>query len=260
MDIGRRTLQAGDIASNAFQAWFANFTQVFIVSLMFTVPIFIVDAAVQTSLPEVDDDLANIDLGEALFSSLVGGFVAVLLGTILSAALVSTFIRIYRGQPVIPGEILNAVLNRIGAILVFAIITAIAVAIGFILLILPGILAIVVFSLGLPAIFNERRGGGDAVSRCFALISGNWGVALGVVAIGFVITIVGSLVLGGISGPGALTSPNFSDFSVIRTIIQIGASALLAPLIPALATALYFELKGRVDGFPSIEEAGPVSM
>ena len=72
MDIGRRTLQAGDIASNAFQAWFANSTQVFIIALMFTVPIFIVDAAVQTSLPEVDDDLANLDLGDALFTSLVG--------------------------------------------------------------------------------------------------------------------------------------------------------------------------------------------
>jgi hypothetical protein len=260
MDIGRRTLQAGDIASNAFQAWFANFTQVFIIALMFTVPIFIVDAAVQTSLPEVDDDLANLDLGDALFTSLVGGFVTVLLGTFLSAALVYAFIRIYRGEPVIPGESLSAVLDHIGPILVFAIITAIATAIGFILLIIPGILAIVVFSLGLPSILNERRGGGDAVSRCFALISGNWGVALGVVAIGFVVTIVGSLILGGISGPGTLTSPNFSDFRVFRTLIQIAASALLAPLIPSLATALYFELKGRNDGFPSIEETGPVVM
>ena len=260
MEIGRRTLQAADIASNAFQAWFANFAQVFIIALMFTVPIFIVDAAVQTSLPEVDDDLTNIDLGDALFTSLVGGFVTVLLGTFLSAALVYAFIKIYRGETVIPGESLSAVLDHIGAILVFAIITAIATAIGFILLIVPGILAIVVFSLGLPSILNERRGGGDAVSRCFTLISGNWGVALGVVAIGFVVTIVGSLILGGISGPGTLTSPSFSDFSVLRTLIQIAASALLAPLIPALATALYFELKGRNDGFPSIEEAGPVAM
>ena len=70
--------------------------------------------------------------------------------------------------------------------------------------------------------------------------------------IGLLINIVASLVVGGIAAPGALSYPTFSDFSLIRSLIQMAASALVAPIVPGLATALYFELKGRDEGFPSI--------
>jgi hypothetical protein len=49
-----------------------------------------------------------------------------------------------------------------------------------------------------------------------------------------------------------MRNPTFQDFDIARTLVQIAASALVAPLIPGLATALYLQLKGRRDGFPSI--------
>ena len=125
-------------------------------------------------------------------------------------------------------------------------------AIGLLVLILPGLVAIVVFSLGIPAILNERIGGTAAVSRCWTLISGNWGVAIGVVVIGFLINFAVTLVVGGIVSPGAVRNPTFEDFAIARTLVQIAVSALVAPLVPGLATALYLQLKGRQDGFPSV--------
>ena len=71
-------------------------------------------------------------------------------------------------------------------------------------------------------------------------------------AIGFVINIIVSLAVGGIAAPGALSFPDFSNFGLLQSLVQMAASALIAPVVPALATALYFELKGRHEGFPSI--------
>lgn len=252
MQIGQSTLAAGDIVSNTFRSWFDNFGQVFVVSLIFTVPIFIMNAFILAGLPEVPDSLDELDFGNFLVRSLGGAFISILLSIVLSAALAFTFIKIYRGEVVVPAEAALGVFSIIGPILIFAILAAVLTAIGFVLLIVPGFLAIIALSLGTPAILNERIDGMSAVSRSFHLISGNWGVAIGVVLIGFLINIAASLVLGGIAVPGALNYPDFSDFNAIRALVQIAASALVAPLVPALATALYFELKGRKEGFPSL--------
>ncbi len=251
MDIGKNQLSAGDIVSNTFRAWFDNFGPVFVVSALFTVPIFIVNAVVVAGLPDVPDNLDDFELGPFLTRSLGGSFISVVLSLLLTAALSYTFLKIFRGEAVTPNEAADAVRSNLVAIIVFAVVAAVLTAIGFILLVIPGFLAIIVFSLGPPAILNERMNGISAISRSIQLISGNWGTALGVVLIGFLINIGVSFVLGGIAAPGALSYPDFSDFNAIRALVQITASALIAPVIPGLATALYFEFRGRSEGFPS---------
>lgn len=251
MDIGKHQLSAGDIVSNMFRGWFDNFGPVFVVSALFTVPIFIVNAIVVAGLPDAADNIDDFELGPFLTRSLGGSFISVVLSLLLTAALSYTFLKIYRGEVVTPNEAADAVLSNIVAIIIFAVIAAVLTAIGFVLLIIPGFLAIIVFSLGPPAILNERISGTAAISRSIQLISRNWGTAIGVVLIGFLINIGASVVLGGIAVPGALSYPDFSDFNVMRSLIQITASALVAPLIPGLATALYFEFRGRNEGFPT---------
>jgi hypothetical protein len=252
MDIGQNQLAAGDIVSETFRGWFANFGQVFVVSFVFTVPIFILNAIILSGLPEVPDDIDDFDFGNFLTRSLGGTFISILLSIVLTAALSYTFIKIFRGEPVLPAEAAQAVLANIGPILIFAIVSAILTALGFILLVIPGLMAIIALSMGTPAILNEQIDGTTAAARSFQLISGNWGVAIGVVLIGFAINIVVSLVLGGLAAPGALSYPDFSNFGLARSLVQMAASAVVAPLVPGLATALYFDLKGRKEGFPSI--------
>lgn len=252
MDIGQTQLSAGDIVSKTFRGWFDNFGQVFAVSILFTVPIFILNAIILAGLPKAPEDIDDFEIGNFLVRSFGGSFVSIVLSTLLTAAISFTFLKIYRGEVAVPSEAVQGVFSNIGPIIIFAIVAAILTALGFLLLIIPGFLAIIALSLGPPAILDERIAGTTAVSRSFQLISGNWGVALGVVLIGFLINIVASFVIGGIAAPGALSYPNFSDFSLVQSLFQMAASALIAPLIPALATALYFELKGRKEGFPSL--------
>ncbi len=252
MDIGKRDLAAGDIVLGAFRAWFTHFGQIFVISLLFTIPVFIVNATVLTGLPEVPDDIDQLEIGDFLIRSLVGTTVSLALGFLLTAALAYAFLKTFRDETVTPGEAALEVVSRFGAVLVFALIAGVLTAIGLLILILPGLIAIVVFSLGIPAILNERIRGTEAVSRCWNLISGSWGLAIGVVLIGFLINFAVTWLVGGVVSPGAMRNPTFQDFDIARTLVQFAASALVAPLIPGLATALYLQLKGRRDGFPSI--------
>ena len=252
MAIGQQQLGAWDIVRTSINAWFENFAQVFVVAVVFSVPIFLVNAAVSAGLPRSTQDLDTLDLGNVLLRTFVGGVVSVLLSALMTAALVHAFIKIFRGEAVVPGESIRTVFEYLGPLVVFGILTALMTVAGFILLIIPGILAIILFAPGVPALLNERRSGTDAVSRCFNLISGNWGIAISVVLLGFIILIVVSAILGGISAPGALSTSDFTDTSPLRIILQIVASALVAPLVPALGTALYFEMKGRNEGYPSL--------
>lgn len=257
MDIGQHDLSAGDIVAGTFRGWFDNFGQVFLVSLLFTIPVFIVNALVLTSLPEAPEDLENIELGNFLVRTLGGSFVSIVLGFLLTAALAFAFLKVFRSEVVEPADAVSGVFAQFGAIALFAIIAGFLTAIGFIFFIIPGLIAVIVFSLGVPAIINERISATEAISRCLQLISGSWGVAIGVVLIGFVINLLLAFVVGGISAPGALSYPTFANFNIARSLVQMAVSALVAPLIPALSTALYFQLKGRTDGFPSTGQEPP---
>lgn len=252
MEIGRTSLNAGALTSAAIRGWFSRFLEVFVVSAVFTVPIFILNGALVAGiLDDLDpNDTASIDAE----GTLLAGLVSVLLSGILTAALVYVFIKIFREEPFTVGGVFEFIGFKIGAIFVFTFVSAILIVIGFVALILPGIALIIVFSMGTPALLDEDLRGLQAIRRSFNIIRGNWGIALAVVALGLLINIIISAIVGGLAVPGGgfFQSPDFSDFDLVTSIIQISASAVVAPLIPALATALYFEAKGRDDGFPSV--------
>lgn len=250
MEIGRNPLNAGALTTAAIRGWFSKFTEVFVVSVVFTVPIFILNGTVVAGL--VSDADGSIDFQGTVVASLV----SVLLSGVLTAALTYVFVKVFREEPFTVGGAFEFIAAKIGPIFVFTFVTAILIVLGLIAIIIPGIALIIVFSLGMPALIDEDLAGLEAVRRSFQVISGNWGIALAVVLLGLLINVVLSVVLGGLSlpGSGTFSPPDFTDFNLTQALIQIIASALVAPLIPALATGLYYEAKGRDEGFPSIHQ------
>jgi hypothetical protein len=258
MDIGRSSLDAGALTAQAIRGWFSKFLEVFAVSLVFSIPIFILNGMIVAQIvDESDDSVGSIDFQGTLLAS----FVSILLVGILTAALTYVFVKVFREEPFTVGGALQFVAAKIGPIAVFTIVTSILIVLGLIALIIPGFLLIIIFSLGMPALIEEELTGMDAIRRSFRIISGNWGVALAVVLIGLIITIVVSALLGGLSipGSGSLDPPDLTNLDITEVIIQIIASAAVSPLVPALATALYYEAKGRDDGFPSLVDKPDLS-
>jgi hypothetical protein len=162
-------------------------------------------------------------------------------------------------EPTIAG-----VWSRLGRLVVplvlTGILTWIVVGIGFILLVIPGVLFYVWFALSAQAIAIEDRRYAGAMGRSRELVSGSWWRVFGILLViaivtGFASQIVAqfiSALLGvvGVGGGFDLLHPSESGgASSLPAVLSSTVASLLVGPISALAAALlYFDLRLRREG------------
>jgi hypothetical protein len=149
-------------------------------------------------------------------------------------------------------------LNRLSlaaiGILAAIVIAVVIIAIGFILFIIPGLVALVAFiifairwSLLVPVLMLEKRTVFGSLDRSQELVSGHTGQAFVVllVSLGFVIavSILVAIVLAPFDLPRWLDQP-------IRTIV---AGTLIAPFAALALTLMYYRLRGVKEPVPAPE-------
>jgi hypothetical protein len=151
------------------------------------------------------------------------------------------------------GDLFSAAAPAFLPLAAFCILFALGVTIGFIFLIVPGLILLTYWCVGAPAIVVEGAGPLDAFGRSWGLVRGNAWSVFGVLVVVFLIVFVVSAVLDAIGaaiGAGGL---------IVALIV---AGVLTAP-IPALAiSVLYFDLGGAgavSDTFASATPSPPVS-
>jgi hypothetical protein len=112
----------------------------------------------------------------------------------------------------------------------------IGLGIGFVLLIIPGLILMVIWSVVAPVTVLERPGVFAAFGRSRGLVRGNGWNVFGVILIVFLAVAVISLAAGlAASGLG----------TVGRAFVQWAVNAALAPVTALSASVLYFALLGR---------------
>ena len=87
------------------------------------------------------------------------------------------------------GELLGDASHAIFALIVNGIMFAIAVAIGFVLLIIPGLFLLTIWAVVAPAIVVERRGPVEAFGRSHELVRGHGWTVFGAIVLAFLIII-----------------------------------------------------------------------
>jgi uncharacterized membrane protein len=117
-----------------------------------------------------------------------------------------------------------------------SILFGLALAIGFILLIIPGLILMVIWSVVAPVTVLERPGPFAAFGRSRELVRGNGWQVFGVIVLVFLAVVVISV------GAGLIAS---SLGSLGRALVQWAVNAALAPVTALSASVLYFELLGR---------------
>lgn len=117
---------------------------------------------------------------------------------------------------------------------------------GFALLLALG----VSWSVSIPVVLIEQERGWRALTRSQRLISGRFFPALGVLALGLLMTFVFNLILGFATG-GLLSFAGDSTLVTFLTnvISQTVSSLLVTPFLAASITILYFDLRVRKEGF-----------
>lgn len=116
-----------------------------------------------------------------------------------------------------------------------SIIFAIGVAIGFVLLIIPGLWLLVMWSVVAPVTVLERPGIFAAFGRSMAMVRGNGWAVFGVIIIVSLAVLVVSLAVG-------LATASLG--SVGRALVQWAVNAAVAPVSALSASVIYFTLRG----------------
>jgi hypothetical protein len=115
------------------------------------------------------------------------------------------------------------------------ILAGIAIGIGFLLLVVPGLILLTIWAVIAPVIVVEHSGVMDSFGRSRELVRGNGWQVFGVIITVVVITFIVSLVLVAI-GMG------ISDSLGMQIVLNLIASTLTAPITALAAATIYFRL------------------
>lgn len=183
-------------------------------------------------------------------------FVVILVGTMLFTGMVVELVADVQDgrRDATVGQLLQAATPVIGKLILVGIVAGIGIAIGFVLIVVPGLILITIWSVAAPVVVLERPGGLGALGRSRELVRGNGWQVFGVIVVlvigvGIVAALIEAIGDSGGTGVGI----------VVRIIVQV----LTAPLSALAAAVLYYELGGAATGDipdempPTFSSSGP---
>ncbi len=145
------------------------------------------------------------------------------------------------------GQLLQAVTPVLGRLALIGVLAGVGIVVGFILIIVPGLILLTIWSVIAPVIVLERPPGLGAFARSRELVRGHGWQVFGVI----VVLVVGVNVLADlieVAGDSAGTGAGI----VVTVVVQI----LTAPLAALAASVLYFELRERAP--VAVSEGAPL--
>ena len=240
-----RTL--GEILSGAFNIYKTNASQLILIVAVVVVPLSLLGALLVQALASSNDKtvivlgqtqtISDRSFGAIVLGSIIGAVIAIIISAILQAAMLRAAALATIGDPVDVSESYRWGLKRFGSVLLVAFLVGITVAIGFVLLIIPGIIFLTLLSVSIPAVVIENRRGTDAMKRSWNLAKENFWHVLGVIIVAAIITGVVSSILNSLGGSSWFGSWIFSAIAQILT----------APFSALVSVLLYLDLRARKE-------------
>lgn len=134
------------------------------------------------------------------------------------------------------GQLVKSAAPVIWPLLGAAILAAIGIGFGLLLLVVPGLILMTIWSVIAPVIVIERKGVIESFGRSRELVRGNGWRVFGVILTVFFIAIVVSLLIGAIAA-------GVDDGTGAAIVSELIGSTLTAPITGLVAAVLYFRLR-----------------
>ena len=141
-------------------------------------------------------------------------------------------------------ETLNRVLPRLNTLTFAGLLAALGITIGFLLLIVPGLILITLWLLIVPAIMLENRGVFESFGRSRQLVSGHGWNVFGVIVLTVAILIAVNIGL-------SLVEAAF-DSSWLNLLLNIASQTVTAPFLALAWTITYYELRAIKEPTPAV--------
>jgi hypothetical protein len=200
---------------------------------------FFMTALVVFAVLDLLSALADTAAGDSVAAGVLWGVIALTIGVVgyfwVQAALVELVqdVRDGRADRSI-GETYRAVQPRLPAVIAAGILAAIGIGIGIILLVVPGLYLLTIWSMLVPVIVIEGRSAGEAFTRSREVVRGNGWSVFGLILITFLLVGISSAVIRLILSP----LPGFLD----TWLGSLVAHSLTVPFAAATLTTAYFHL------------------
>ena len=172
------------------------------------------------------------------------GLIFSLFGTfLLQAALVKAVQDVRDGRVDLSlGQTVSAVLPFLGSVAIASILASIGIGIGFVLIIVPGLILLTIWSLIVPEIVIGGSGAMESFGRSYRAVRGYAWNVFGTYVLVFLILIVGEIVLSLI-----LSALPAGWRSFISSLVS---DTLVSPFIAAVITLIYYRLTTAHGGQP----------
>jgi hypothetical protein len=240
----------GDILSAAFQIYRENAGSLLMIVAVVVVPLTFLSAFIDGVVfaPEKTTEVifgqtievTTRSASVGLLALLITAVIGVIITAVLQAALLRGAAQGTIGDPVDIDASYKWGFARFGSVLLISILVGLAVLGGLILLIIPGLIFAVMFSVSVPALVVENKRGTEAMSRSWNLVKGHFWHAVGVLVVAWIITAV---VSGIIRAIGTAISDNWFFDWIFQAIAQI----IVAPFSALVGVLLYLDLRARTE-------------
>jgi hypothetical protein len=187
------------------------------------------------------------------FGALAGALIGIVGVFWLQGALVEAIADVRDGRADMTlGQTFSRAQQHLGTLIVAGILAGLAIAVGLLLLIVPGLYLITIWSVLIPVIVLERRPVMEAFGRSRELVRGNGWNAFGVIVISILITIAVGIVL----AVALIWLPG--DFGAF--VQSLVSNTITAPFFALALTIMYFrlrEVEGAAAAAPAAEPVLP---
>lgn len=243
-----RKIDFGRVLSSAFQTLLKNAVPFLGVSLVLGgIPGFVFQywmlgmaAGAQPSV----EFMFSAQFWAPILASIIIGIIS---SALLQGTLVGATVRHLTGRPVDIGQSVAAALSRILLILLLSILIGLVVLLGTLLLIVPGIILYLMYSVSVPVMMAEGRGVTDSMSRSSSLTQGSKLMI-------FLLLIVVGMISGAVSGFGNAIFAQLAGVpgsEAYRITLSLGAmvnETITTAIGAVLIAALYVELRTVKEG------------
>jgi hypothetical protein len=133
-------------------------------------------------------------------------------------------------------QLLQTVAPVFGQLAIVGLVVSIAVVLGLIALVVPGLVLITIWSVAAPVVVLERPPGLGALARSRELVRGSgWQVFLVILVLGVLVSILA----------GAIDYAAESTDASLGLAVGVVLGVLTAPLLALAQAVMYFDLRGR---------------
>jgi hypothetical protein len=180
-------------------------------------------------------------------AALVTSLVSVVIAVLVQGALTRATVVASEGGKVSFGDSLSTGLRVVLPLIGLAIVSGVGIMLGFLLLVVPGVILALMWSVAVPALVVERVGVFEALRRSYALTSGAKWKIFGLALIILVAYWLLSLILGmvGLAGYAANSATGLTSTNLVGGIVL---GTLFNTAWGTIQPALYVELRQWKEG------------